>query len=276
MHNNDRSLDKAGKSHWDKTERNMDVEFQAFAPTAGIRGYAKRMWSKELFEKSLRAIAGSDKKLLELGCGGSAFLPYFANEFGFKVFGIDYSERGCELARRMCDANGVSAEIVCADFFDAPPEWIGQFDIVVTFGVVEHFTDTASTLSRFAKFLKPGGLMLTMVPNMHGLVGFGQKLLSRSVFDVHEAIDPERLRSAHDDAALTVIENRYFLFVNFGVINPGTNLPLFKRFIFSSLRVMTGMVWAIESTFCSLPPNRFTSPYVICVCRVPENILERE
>jgi 2-polyprenyl-3-methyl-5-hydroxy-6-metoxy-1,4-benzoquinol methylase len=271
MQLNDQNEDKAGKAYWNKAERNMNVEFRAFTPQSGVRGFGRRM-KCNVFEKIFRGVVGSDKKLLELGCGGSAYLPYFARRFGFTVYGIDYSERGCDLAREMCDANAVTAQIFCTDFFEAPSELLGQFDVVVSFGVVEHFTDTATTLSRFAEFLRPGGLMLTIVPNMSGLCGACQKFFSRDIFAIHEVIDTERFRKSHEDAGLTIIENEYFMFTNFGVINPGNNPSLLKRLIFLALKGTTGLVWAMESVLGPMPPNRFSSPYVMCVARSSEDI----
>lgn len=257
--------DKASKIYWNSTDRNKK-EFQIFSPIGGIRGFGRRMWA-DLFENTFHDLVRSNTKLLEIGCGGSAFLPYFARKFGFQVYGIDYSEQGCELARKMCDANEVSSKIICADIFDAPVEIQEQFDVVVSFGVAEHFTDTADTLLRFAKFLRPGGLILTVIPNMNGLNGMCQKFLSREVLDLHEVIDIERLRKAHVDAGLAVLDCEYFMFINFGVINPGNTPSLLKRLFFLALKASTGLVWSIESVLGSMPPNQFSSPFLFCVAR---------
>jgi SAM-dependent methyltransferase len=59
------------------------------------------------------------------------------------------------------DAAGVPGEIVCADLFAPPPHLLAQFDVVVSFGVVEHFDDTAACVAACARLVKPGGLMVT-------------------------------------------------------------------------------------------------------------------
>src|SRR5687768_7548575 len=51
------------------------------------------------------------QQLLEIGCGGSRWLPYFAVEHGLKVTGVDYAPLGCALARRVLDKEGVKGEI---------------------------------------------------------------------------------------------------------------------------------------------------------------------
>jgi len=53
----------------------------------------------ECFYKAFSYVDISDQKLLEIGGGGSAWLPYFAKEFGFEAYGIDYSELGLPTGR---------------------------------------------------------------------------------------------------------------------------------------------------------------------------------
>jgi 2-polyprenyl-3-methyl-5-hydroxy-6-metoxy-1,4-benzoquinol methylase len=258
--------DIAGLDHWNRSERNQHSDLRAFSPTPGLRGAARRSWH-EAYSRVFAGRSGRGQRLLELGCGGSSLLPYFAKAHGFAVHGVDYSEQGCELARRICAANGVEADILCADFFDAPARLRGSFDVVTSYGVVEHFSDTAETLRRFRSFLRPGGSMVTIVPNMLGLTGFGQKVLSRQVFDVHEKISLERLSTAHVSAGMQIEAEEYLMAVNFGVINPGDSPALVKRVAMTALRAATGAVWALESVVGPFRPNVTSSPYVMCVAR---------
>lgn len=56
-------------------------------------------------------------------------------------------------------------------FFSPPASMLGKFDVVVTFGVVEHFIDTRACLDAMSQFLKPGGLLVTSIPNLAGWIG---------------------------------------------------------------------------------------------------------
>ena len=266
MHTADPNIDKAGKDYWNSTERNQRTPTPLFDPKiAGVRNFGKRMWHKSL-ESALGEYC-SRKKLLELGCGGSVLLPYFARQFGFQVSGLDYSEHGCELARSLCESQGVSAEIYCADFFHAPGELQGAFDVVASFGVLEHFTDTERTLATFAGFLRPGGLMITTVPNMGGLVGVAQHVLANDIFEKHIVIEKDALCEAHQAAGLQVVLCDYLLFTNFGVVNLGPDPPLYKKLCLAGLKAATGLAWTVESLLAPLPANRISSPYIVCVAR---------
>lgn len=262
--------DKAGRGHWDNTERNLATKVEVFAPKSGLRGFARRAWHEELLA-DLAAMAGPSAELMELGCGGSAFLPYFANQLKFQVSGIDYSATGLEIARQACEAQGVTPSLYCGNILDVPGECRDRYDVVVSFGLLEHFTDTDATVAAFAKFLRPGGRILTVIPNMQGVCGLGQRMLAPEVFRLHEVITAEELADAHSRVGLTVRKSCYFLFTNFGVINPGNRPGLVKSLLFSGLRGATALTWALESAVGRLKPNHFSSPYIICVADKPSD-----
>src|SRR4051812_36519477 len=122
--------DKAGKSYWDNTEANQRLaEFAFNGHASGLKNFAKRKLHSLFVDAFANIPAGS--QLLEIGCGGSRFLPYFANEFGFKISGIDYSENGCKLAQEICQRNNAQVNIVCSDFFEAPSSMNETFDVLV-------------------------------------------------------------------------------------------------------------------------------------------------
>src|SRR6266700_1934961 len=255
--------DKAGRAYWNNTEANRRVSGPAFdGHTVGLKHFAKRQWHSFFVEAFSGIPTGAN--LLELGCGGSKLLPYFSTEFGFKISGIDYSESGCETAREMCRINNCQVDIVCCDFFAAPLEMKGQFDAVVSFGVVEHFTDTARALDGFKSFLKPGGRMITTLPNLGGIPGMAQRVINHDIFEKHVVLTVDEVRTAHELAGLKVLQCEYFLFMNFGVVTPGSaGLP--RQWLWQGLRAVTGLSWLLESVVGSLPPNRASSPYIFCL-----------
>lgn len=257
--------DRAGKAYWDdiwKDPGNVEL-INPHAP--GLNNYVNRELHKVIVDV-LSSHKTRGQRLLELGCGTSAWLPYFAREFGFHVYGIDYSETGCRNAERLlCDA-GVTGEIICADFFAPPRELLNNFDVVVSFGVAEHFSDTAECISAFSRFLRPGGVMLTLIPNMKGLPGFLQKVMQREVYDIHVPIDTQSLSKAHERAGLRVSRSQYSLPINLNVVNIEPSRGSIRYTLFVRLRSWTSkIIWSIQSRVPFLPPNFVTSPYLICV-----------
>jgi hypothetical protein len=156
--------------------------------------------------------------------------------------------------------------------FDAPESLRESFDVVFSAGLAEHFTQTADCIRSLANFLKPQGLMITSIPNLTGICGTIQKIVNRPVFDVHVPLDKNALATAHERAGLQLIACEYFMSTNFGVVNlhglPPKSINVFaKRALLALLTRFSYAVWIVEKLFRPVPPNRFTSPYLICVAR---------
>lgn len=228
----------------------------------------------EMFDRAFAHIGNTEgKRILEIGAGDSGWLPYFAKRWGLRVSGLDYSPVGCERASSLMKRAGLEAEIVCADMFDPPSSQLGRYDIVLSIGVAEHYTDTAGTLRAMARFLRPGGILVTTVPNIPGLVGDLFKVMNRPVYDIHVPLDAEKLRAAHENAGLEVVQSGYFMSVNLGVPNVaglpsglGTSL---KKVLLAGMIVLSRGIWWLERHTRPLPATRYFSPYVVVVARSP-------
>jgi 2-polyprenyl-3-methyl-5-hydroxy-6-metoxy-1,4-benzoquinol methylase len=211
------------------------------------------------------------KRLIEIGCGSSLWLPYFASCFDMEITGIDYSPTGCHQAKELLERFNVRGDILEADLFNPPSEMFGKFDIVVSFGVVEHFSDPSVCIHACSKFMRKEGIMITVIPNMIGLVGKIQKCIDPVVFNLHEPLGKEHLENAHKQAGLRVFFCNYFMFFNLGVVNMKfwkQRHPLAGKFAWEVLKGLTGAMWAMESVFpFLLKPNRHTSPHIVCVAQ---------
>jgi len=263
--------DKAGKAYWDEAWETAPLAPQVDVESRRPDDYVKRQYH-QLFERVLGPAAG--RSLLEVGCARSAWLPYFARR-GYDITGLDYSERGLALTRRQLDDAGVDGQLVLADFFAPPVELRGRFDVLVSFGVVEHFEHTAECLSALAAFLRPGGLAITFIPNMTGAPGWVQQRINRPVYDVHVPLDREALAAAHRDAKLEVVECEYLLPVNPGVLNLAglpERTPAWwaKRVGIAVLVRVARLAWRLHERTGRTRTSRLLSPYVVCVARRPE------
>ena len=264
-------VDRAGRIYWEQHWSDKPLPNDKKVGGGIITNYVNRR-IEEYFAEAFANIETSGQQLLEIGCARSIWLSYFTNTFGFKVSGIDYSARGCEDTKRSLANDGISSEIVCADFF-APPSWMNdRYDVIVSFGVAEHFQDTPACIKAFAKMLKPGGVMITFIPNMAGLIGHVQRLVDRAVFDIHMQLNANDLRQAHEKASMEVLKCNYFLSTNFGVCNiekrtPQTISWLCKKSLVAALLRISMAVWLVEECVVFIKPNLVTSPYIACLAR---------
>ena len=258
---------RASKEYWESLCREGKLP-QAINP----RDHSLKNEAGLKFDELFRQVFGAERhphdatNLLELGCARSAWLPYFSKELGFCVTGIDYSPLGCEQAKAILSMEGVEGEVALADISFAPPHLLNRFDYVVSFGLVEHFEATDECLRSCGAFLKPGGKMVTVIPNMNGLVGGLQKWLAREVYDVHVPLDAKALRRAHEAAGLEILRCEYFCFSHFGVLNLNRIRQSFLGLWLSrALNAISAATWILERMGVRLPANKLTSPYVICV-----------
>lgn len=110
--------------------------------------------------------------VIEIGSAPGDFLVRFAATFHAEPYGVEYTAHGAERNRRNFSANGLApANVIEADFFsddflEANKE---RFDIVVSRGFIEHFDDPGAVVARHVSLLRPGGLLLVMIPNLRGI-----------------------------------------------------------------------------------------------------------
>lgn len=271
------TLDKAGREYWDDCwagddlPEALDVHAPNFGRTGDLKHYVERRFH-EKFHAVLDKVPTRGRKFLEIGCAQSVWLPYFAREFGFEVCGLDYSPGGCEQEGAMLAREGIAGEVVCADLFAPPAPLLDNFDVLLSLGVVEHFADTAACLQAMSRFLKPGGLMLTAIPNLSGAIGTLQKHLNRPVYDIHVPLDAAALSRAHRRAGMEVVQCHYFLSTNFGVNNlnglpTGSPSWLLKKTLLGTLTRFSRAVWLAEDKTRPFRSRRLSAPYIFCVAR---------
>ena len=211
----------------------------------------------------------SNMKLLEVGCARSRYLPYFARQFGFIVSGLDYSDIGCQKSRAILRNEGVEGQIYHADMYNPPNHLKGNFDVVFSSGLVEHFENTKRAIAACASFLKPGGIMITFIPNLSGMLGPLQKFLDREVYDIHVVLNKKQLLKSHELKGIEVIECRYFMFMNNNVLTTHKiKNPFWNRLFRRILSISTKPFWMIEKIIgVRFPGNGLTSPYIACVVK---------
>ena len=153
------------------------------------------------------------------------------------------------------------------DLFNPPTDQLNTFDFVFSNGLVEHFADTTAAVAACAAFLKPGGLMITLVPNMTGPLGWLQRFFDRPLFEKHVRLRHEQLARAHTAAGLEVLSSRYVLLAHLGVIQFGALERLFGSRPLQAIKIsLSAPIWTL-GPWLGLRPNPYTSPFVMCIAR---------
>jgi 2-polyprenyl-6-hydroxyphenyl methylase/3-demethylubiquinone-9 3-methyltransferase len=209
-------------------------------------------------------------RVLEIGCGRSRWLPFLARERGLEVSGVDIEPFAAELASANLLACGAAGEILCRDAFalSRNEDLLDRFDLVYSTGVMEHFDDVVDRLAVLARYLRPGGRILTTVPNLHGVNWALQRLADRETLEMHVVYDPARLQRAHESAGFLTIASGYRGFFD-GYLSSAGRAPAGPRRRLHGWLCraggMAGEAWLRTGRGAITPETRWLSPHVFFV-----------
>jgi SAM-dependent methyltransferase len=134
-----------------------------------------------LFAAELARFLPRGGTAFEVGCYPGKFLIWLSKELGYTVSGIDLTPRVSALPAYMRSLGVDVGSVTHGDFFQLPLAPV--YDLVCSFGFIEHFTNFAEALARHVALVKPGGWLVVSCPN-----------LRRGQFVLHRALDAETLR----------------------------------------------------------------------------------
>lgn len=228
-----------------------------------------RDYINNLIVEKIENIGLDGKNVLEIGAGDSKWLPYFACKYpGSRFSGLDYSSVGCEklVARAVAISNIATIDVYHEDMFALNSALHGAFDLVLSFGVVEHFTDLSHALLAKRKYLKKNGMMFSLIPNMAGSMGYLAKSFNRNIYDMHNPHDFDSFFDGHCMAGLKVISGGYLGAINFGVLSSCfEDREGFSWHAYVFLTRLSKVIGLFESKVGALPSSRLFSPYIYIV-----------
>jgi SAM-dependent methyltransferase len=192
----------SGKTDWERYYRNP---------------YPTAKWSRRIMAKALAAAIERHAprrealSILEIGGGNSCFLHGLMDRFQFRDYLIlDNSTEGMRRAReRFAPSYGDRVRYLEADVFDAVPDLSGRFDVVMSVGLIEHFSDDeiVRLVRLHADFASPDGLVIIAVPTptiFYRIVRTGAELLGIWQFPDERPITRRRLVELMSVAGLLI------------------------------------------------------------------------
>lgn len=236
-----------------------------------LQGFRNR--STRIIANMIERLDLKNKAVLEIGGGDSSWLIYFAEKYPESKFAaLDYSHGGCErLRRRFAQKKITNGKTYEADFLGDPKSLEAAFDIVLSFGVVEHFKELHDVLLQKKKYLKTGGVMLTLIPNLAGVYGGLAKKWNPKVYDAHNPHDWESFAEGHRKANLDIVEGGYLGTSEFGLLSmcfAKAGHPHRIHFLaYLWLTRLSKLLHLFEDCLFSLPATKLFSPYLYAVSR---------
>lgn len=214
---------------------------------------------------------GEHLRFLEVGAAPGRNAVQFHRDFGYQPHGVEYTDSGVRLLRATFEANGFpAANAFHADFFS--PQFLaahkGAFDVVGSFGFLEHFGDPKQVVRNHAELLRPGGHLVISVPNFRYVNYYLKAFFNRDFIPTHnlELMDLDNFRACFDMPELEVISSGPIGSYRFP--EPSHTEP-WKRVV---EKVMGKMQLVLNALLMSTvgeraPESRYFSSQLICIAR---------
>lgn len=101
-------------------------------------------------------------RILDVGCGVGHLLKV-AKERGWEVYGVEFGEAACEIARK----KGIEMHQGKLDASLYPAE---SFDVITSIEVIEHINYPREEVAQIRQLLRKGGLFYCTTPNFNSLM----------------------------------------------------------------------------------------------------------
>jgi SAM-dependent methyltransferase len=224
---------KTEKAHWDAA---WQLPVKARLPlrlNVGVLNVTR------LLERHVRP--GS--RYIEIGCAPGKMLAWVASVLKAETVGLDYSEPGIAKCRALFDALGLKVNLHHDDFFKhhLPP---ASFDVVTSFGVIEHFDDPRPVVQRHLDLVKPGGVALIGIPNYGGVFGSLQRWCDSPGLLLHnmEIMNPCALTALVDSPDVESVRAYHFGSMSPWLVSFDKRLPKFAAKLISLAVNATGLL----------------------------------
>ncbi len=166
MKDNNQITDRA---HWEKYWENYQYD---------------KIPQKVVFEKFTPRLAKGES-FIEIGGFPGVFAAYFYRQ-GIKDLTILDFYINEEITRTFEKINGLpggTIQTIESDFFAFSTE--KKYDVVFSYGFIEHFEDTRDVISRHVELLSHKGQLLMILPNFLGLNGKVQRRFDKENLAAH-------------------------------------------------------------------------------------------
>lgn len=137
------------------------------------------------FGNILNLFPRGEHKFIEIGGFPGTFSIYFKKKYNYRVTLLDYFVK-TEVINALERANGLQSnalEVISTDFLNYVSS--KQYDVVFSWGFIEHFKNTSEILKKHVDLMTSGGTLLVGLPNFLGLNGLVQRLLDPKNLEAH-------------------------------------------------------------------------------------------
>lgn len=221
---------KTEQSHWDMT---WQAEVKPKLPS---KLNVSTLNVMRLLKRSVKP--GS--RYLEIGCAPGKMLAWVTSVLKAETSGLDYSAPGISKCHSLFNALGLKTNLYNEDLFHHRLP-LASFDIVTSFGVIEHFGEPRPVIQKHLDLVAPGGIALITVPNYGGVYGSIQRYCDTPNLALHnlEIMSPSALTALVDSSYIESVRAYAFGSISPWLITPHKRLsPSVSKLLFFAVNAI--------------------------------------
>lgn len=211
---------------------------------------------------------GKNKSCLEIGSFPGSYIPVIGR-MGYQLNGIDFNKRNAdELPKWLLSMGLPVGEFWSGDFFEFINTHPDRYDLVCSFGFIEHFENYEEVIKLHVDLVKPKGRIIITTPNFRGWMQWlPRRLLDLENLKKHylKSMSPLEWRKILESNGFEVIFSGWFGKYEFWV-DPSQKrtkwklflLKIVNRIIFNLNKIIkkTGKDSKSYSAFCGIVAER--------------------
>lgn len=120
---------------------------------------------------------------LEIGAIPGRFLLFLHKAFGYRISGLDFARDWTLFDGVFREGQVAEVEKIAVDFLSFTTN--RTFDVVASFGFIEHFRDVPDIIRRHTRLVSPGGYLVLSVPNFRHFQYVYHWLVDRENLRIH-------------------------------------------------------------------------------------------
>nr|WP_255552074.1 methyltransferase domain-containing protein [Roseivirga sp. E12] len=164
------------KKYWESYYGDKNVDRQK---VINICSRYDKYWEMLIQENS----SNNPKSLIEIGGYPGRYLAYIGAKYDLRPTSLDFNSDRSAIENTFKLFDIADFDVIQADFLKNKTD--KQYDIVISNGFIEHFVNYDEVMDRHIDYLKEGGTLLMMIPNMRHYIYWYKLLVDKPNLDIH-------------------------------------------------------------------------------------------
>ncbi len=203
--------------------------------------------------------ANPPKTIMEIGGYPGRYLAYLADKHNLIPTSLDYNSDKNKIEETFKLFDIKEYDIIQTDIFNHKIEQ--QYNIVISNGFIEHFENFEEVLDKHCLYLKPGGTLFVLIPNMKYYIHFYKYLVDYKNLKIHnlKCMKKSVFQEFGKRNQLETIQIEYFGGFPFSVHQ---ELNFFQKIIFQGHRILSKK---LLNPYFDRHPSKFFSSTLVAI-----------